>query len=76
MWKLREGAKNKTDCHWQLPLEKLRRQAGDPASIEEGIEVGICYEGDLFSYYFYVQLLGDVQFSGHIINKPLSQALR
>jgi hypothetical protein len=53
----------------------LPRQTGDPASIDGGTEVGICYEGDLFSYYYYVQFLGHVQFNVHVMNQPLPQAL-
>jgi hypothetical protein len=58
------------------PWTILRRQAGDPASIDRGTEVGICYEGDSFSYDYYVQFRGDVQFCGHITNQPFSQVHR
>jgi hypothetical protein len=53
----------------------LQRQTGDPASIDRGIEVGICYDGDLFSCDYYVQFLGHVQFNVHVMNQPLPQAL-
>jgi hypothetical protein len=37
----------------------LQRQAGDPASIDGGIEVEIYFEGDSFSYDYSALYLGN-----------------